>query len=69
MNLIQAILIGCVAALTQLEGDWLGECKLREPVVTGFLVGLIMGDITKGLMIGAATDVDGCNQYRSFLRS
>ena len=54
MNLIQAILIGCVAALTQLEGDWLGECKLREPVVTGFLVGLIMGDITKGLMIGGA---------------
>lgn len=54
MNLIQAILIGCVAALTQLEGDWLGECKLREPVVTGFLVGLIMGNITKGLMIGGA---------------
>ena len=54
MSLIQAILIGCVAALTQLEGDWLGECKLREPVITGFLVGLIMGDVTKGLMIGGA---------------
>lgn len=54
MTLIQAILIGCVAALTQLEGDWLGECKLREPVITGFLVGLIMGDVQKGLMIGGA---------------
>lgn len=54
MTLIQAILIGCVAALTQLEGDWLGECKLREPVITGFLVGLIMGDVQKGLLIGGA---------------
>ncbi len=54
MSLIQAILVGCVAALTQLEGDWLGECKFREPVVTGFLVGLIMGDVTQGLIIGGA---------------
>lgn len=54
MTLIQAILIGCVAALTQLEGDWLGECKLREPVITGFLVGLIMGDVQKGLLIGGS---------------
>ena len=53
MSLLQAILIGCVAALTQLEGGWLGECKLREPIVTGFLVGLILGDVKQGLMIGA----------------
>ena len=54
MSLVQAILIGCVCALTQLEGDWLGECKLREPVITGFLVGLIMGDVAKGLFIGGS---------------
>lgn len=54
MSLIQAILVGCVCALTQLEGDWLGECKLREPVITGFLVGLIMGDVAKGLFIGGS---------------
>lgn len=53
MSLLQAILVGVVAALTQFEGGWLGECKLREPVVTGFLVGLILGDVTKGLIIGA----------------
>lgn len=53
MTLLQAVLIGCVAALTQLEGGWLGECKLREPVVTGFLVGLILGDVKTGLIIGA----------------
>ena len=54
MSLIQAILIGCVAALTKIEGGWLGECKLREPIITGFLVGLILGDVQKGLIIGAA---------------
>lgn len=54
MTLLQAVLIGCVAALTQLEGGWLGECKLREPIVTGFLVGLILGDVQAGLVIGAS---------------
>ncbi|MEF9962336.1 MAG: PTS sugar transporter subunit IIC [Erysipelotrichaceae bacterium] len=53
MSILQALLVGCVAALTQFEGGWLGECKLREPVVTGFLVGLILGDVQKGLIIGA----------------
>ena len=48
----QALLIGCVAALTALEGDFLGECKLREPLVTGFLVGLILGDVRQGIIIG-----------------
>jgi len=27
--------------------------KFREPIVTGFLVGLILGDVKSGVMIGA----------------
>lgn len=53
MSLIQAVLIGCVAALTKIEGGWLGEMKLREPIVTGFLVGCILNDVQQGLIIGA----------------
>lgn len=53
ITLWQASLIGLVVVLTQLDGQIFGECKFREPVVTGFLVGLIMGDMAKGLMIGA----------------
>ncbi|WP_270460659.1 PTS mannose/fructose/sorbose/N-acetylgalactosamine transporter subunit IIC [Faecalitalea cylindroides] len=53
MSLIQAILIGCVAALTKIEGGWLGEMKFREPIVTGFLVGCILNDVQQGLIIGA----------------
>ena len=53
MSLLQALLVALVAAVSRSEGDWLGECKLREPVVTGFLVGLILGDVKTGLIIGA----------------
>lgn len=54
MSLIQAVLIGLVAALTFLDGRWFGEMKFREPIITGFLVGAILGDVAGGLLIGAA---------------
>ena len=53
MSLVQAILIAIIAGVSRCEGDWLGECKLREPIVTGFLVGLVLGDVKTGLIIGA----------------
>ena len=53
MSVMQALLIALIAAIARCEGDWLGECKIREPIVTGFLVGLVLGDVKSGLMIGA----------------
>lgn len=53
MTFIQALLIGLIAGLTVLDGNWLGEAKFREPCCTGFLVGLALGDVTKGLKVGA----------------
>ena len=52
ITVLQALLIGIVAAFTCIEGDFMGECKLREPLVTGFFVGLILGDPVKGTIIG-----------------
>lgn len=57
MTVLQAMLIGVVCAFSMLEGGWLGECKLREPVVTGFLVGLILSDVKQGLIIGAQLEL------------
>lgn len=57
ITLIQALLIAGVVALTNLDGNVFGEMKLREPIVTGFLVGLILGDVTQGLIIGAALQI------------
>lgn len=53
ITLWQAVLIALVAVLTELDGNIFGENKMREPIVTGFLVGLILGDVQKGLMLGA----------------
>ena len=53
MTIFQAVLIGIVSALSVIEEKWAGECKFREPVVTGFLVGLILQDTRQGLIIGA----------------
>ncbi len=53
MSFLQAALIGIVSAVSYLEGGWLGECKFREPVVTGALVGIILGQPEQGLIIGA----------------
>ena len=36
MSALQAALISVVAALSVWKADGWGECKLREPVVTGF---------------------------------
>jgi len=57
ITLMQAILIAGVVALTNLDGNFFGEMKLREPIVTGFLVGLILGDVEKGLLIGAELQI------------
>jgi mannose/fructose/N-acetylgalactosamine-specific phosphotransferase system component IIC len=57
ITLMQAILIAGVVALTNLDGNFFGEMKLREPIVTGFLVGLILGDVQKGLLIGAELQI------------
>ena len=53
ITLWQAVLIALVAVLTELDGNIFGENKMREPIVTGFLVGVILGDVSKGLMLGA----------------
>lgn len=57
ITVIQAILIAGVVALTNLDGNFFGEMKFREPIVTGFLVGLIFGDVPKGLIIGAELQI------------
>lgn len=59
MTALQACLVGIVAALScaTIEGGWFGECKIREPVVTGFLVGLILGDVKQGLIIGGQLEL------------
>lgn len=57
MTAFQALLIGLVCGISQIDGYWIGEAKVREPVVTGALVGLILGDLKQGLIIGAQLEL------------
>lgn len=50
--LTQAILIGLVAMCVTFE--WaLGTCLASRPIVTGVLIGLVMGDLQTGIIVGA----------------
>ena len=52
--LLQAILIGLVAMCSTFE--WaLGTCLASRPIVTGVLIGLVMGDLETGIIGGIVT--------------
>ena len=54
--LTQAILIGLVAMCVTFE--WaLGTCLASRPIVTGVLIGLVMGDLQTGIIVGATLEM------------
>ena len=57
---IQAILFGllaCLASMPGMGGTAIGNYTLGRPLVAGFIVGLIVGDVSTGIMVGAAIQV------------
>lgn len=60
INVIQAILIGLLYYLAISGTPWLTAFianYVRQPLVNGFLVGCILGDPVKGLIIGSAINL------------
>ncbi len=61
INIIQAFLIGFLYFLCQSGTPWLGSAFIanycRQPVVNGFIVGLILGHPVEGLIIGSAINL------------
>ena len=56
LMLTQAILIGLVAMCVTFE--WaLGTCLASRPIVTGVLIGLVMGDLQTGIIVGATLEM------------
>lgn len=50
--LVQAILIGLIAMFVTFE--WMFGTNLgSRPIITGMLVGLVMGDLKTGIILGA----------------
>jgi fructoselysine/glucoselysine PTS system EIIC component len=54
--LVTALLLGLVAFIAQSEYA-LGTSLLSRPLVTGLLVGLVMGDIKTGVIMGATLEL------------
>lgn len=62
ISIIQALLIGILAyagslssvPLMGLTGGWY---VLSRPIVSGFLIGIILGDVTTGILVGVAVQV------------
>lgn len=53
---VQAILLGLVAFLAQCEYA-LGTSLLSRPIVTGWLTGMVLGDMTAGIVMGATLEL------------
>ena len=54
--LIQNTLIALVAYISQLDERYLGASMMNRPIIIGPIVGLILGDLQKGTLIGAALE-------------
>lgn len=55
--MIQGLLVSIVAALIYMESRIGGQHMLDRPIIIGPLVGLIMGDMTTGIIIGGELEL------------
>jgi PTS system mannose-specific IIC component/fructoselysine and glucoselysine-specific PTS system IIC component len=55
--MIQGILVAAVSALIYLEGRCGGQHMLDRPIIIGPVVGLIMGDLTTGIIVGGELEL------------
>jgi PTS system mannose-specific IIC component/fructoselysine and glucoselysine-specific PTS system IIC component len=55
--LAQAIMIGLISGIGILDGRILGQVMLDRPLVTGTLVGIVLGDVRQGIIIGAQLEL------------
>ncbi|MFW2490169.1 PTS sugar transporter subunit IIC [Clostridium chromiireducens] len=55
--LIKSILLGFIGVICILDSRLLGRLNLERPLIVSTLVGFVLGDIQKGLMVGAALEL------------
>jgi len=55
--MVSALLIGLIAGLAYMDSRVFGENFLGRPIIIAPLVGLVLGDFTQGLIIGATLEL------------
>ncbi|MGN8168074.1 MULTISPECIES: PTS sugar transporter subunit IIC [Lactobacillaceae] len=54
---IKALIIGLISVFAMLDSRLLGRSNFERPLIVSTLVGVALGDITKGLMVGATLEL------------
>lgn len=60
INVIQAAIFGILACLSSVQGmggTSIGNYTIGRPLVGGLIVGIVLGDVTTGVIVGAAIQV------------
>lgn len=55
--ILNAVLVGLVAAYGRIEQAWFGQQMIARPIWLCTLVGILLGDVTKGVMIGGTLEL------------
>jgi len=56
MIIFKNLLIALIAYISQLDERYLGASMMNRPIIIGPIVGLVLGDLQKGIIIGAALE-------------
>ncbi len=57
MSFGSVLIVSLIAGLAYLQRRMLGDCQLERPIVLGPLVGLLLGDVSTGLQVGASLEL------------
>lgn len=55
--LVKAILVGIIGVFAMLDSRLLGRLNFERPLIVSCLVGIALGDLQKGLMVGATLEL------------
>ena len=55
--LVQSILLSLIGVFCILDSRLLGRLNFERPLIVSTLVGIVLGDMEKGLMIGASLEL------------
>ncbi|WP_057881835.1 PTS mannose/fructose/sorbose/N-acetylgalactosamine transporter subunit IIC [Companilactobacillus kimchiensis] len=55
--LYKALILGIIGIIVVLDSRFFGRLNVEQPLIASTLVGIALGDVTKGLMVGATLEL------------
>ena len=57
MELINVLIVSIITGLAYLQRRFCGDCQLERPIVLGPVIGLLLGNFSMGLQVGASLEL------------